>query len=488
MPTKAPRQSHGSLRQTSLTSWLGVEGKLPCQCGKLKEMESRLAKLRKDKEKELKEVKELQKDMKELKEMNSHLMNQLNKLVTSQKIVKEELEEEVPATMPDEDLEDSLNVGVQDAEAGEVFHTLNWQPEHHSIEISDDEAERVLPPSLVEAAGAECDFDPARRATDSWDTQASQQRLLRKENRTELGDRFTRSEMAAQPLGAAPQPLGDLEGRSASELLGSILKELDAIPEDRLRSSSRKNVRPEGQNSSMQMLLGLMISAQFQGIPQWAKWTGQYMQLQRLIFAYVKVRAKELDMDLRLFPWSSVQITKNLQTRRHKDKNNRGMSLIFTVGDHSAGELFIDAETGEAELEGVKGNKIEVRNSLQLFDGNHMHGTMPFRGERYAIILYAIGTEHYKQTPGHVRAFLGELGYQMPSAEFKEKMKEEHLLHAQKMVRGEKVPDEPGRHMPPKGKRKAVDPTTPRPESSKRRSTPEPVVKVENSHECGNRT
>ena len=128
--------------------------------------------------------------------------------------------------------------------------------------------------------------------------------------------------------------------------------------------------------------------------------------------------------------------------------------------------------------------QIEVRNSLQLFDGNHMHGTMPFRGDRYAIILYAIGTEHYKQTSGHVRAFLGELRYQTPLAEFKEEIREEHLLHAQMMVRGEKVPDEPGRHIPPKGKRKPVDPTTPRLESSKRRSKPpEPVVKAENSHE-----
>ena len=36
-------------------------------------------------------------------------------------------------------------------------------------------------------------------------------------------------------------------------------------------------------------------------------------------------------------------------------------------------------------------NKIEVHNSLALFDGNQMHGTMPFEGERYAIILYASG-------------------------------------------------------------------------------------------------
>ena len=477
MPTKAHRQSHGSssgsasLRQTSLTSWFGLEGKLPCQCAsKVKEMDSRLS--------------QLQTEVKELKEVNSLLMKQMKHLeqLVEQKhaqSVKEELEEEeLPATMPDEDLEDSLNVGVQDA--ADVFHSLNWEQEP-TIEISDDEAEK-MPPSLVAAAGATCDFG-ARRATDSWDTQASQQRLLRKENRIELGDRFSRSEMAAQPLGAAPQKLGDLEGRSASELLGSILKELDAIPEDRLRSSNRKNVRPEGAKSCLQMLLGLMISAQFHGIPQSAKWTGEYMQLQRLIFAYVKVRAKELDMDLDAFTCSSIQITKNLKTRRHKDKNNRGWSLIFTVGDHSAGELFIDHETGEAELEGVKGNKIEVHNSLALFDGNQMHGTMPFEGERYAIILYAIGTEHYKQTPAQVRAFLGELGYQMPLAEFKEEMKEDHLLHAQMMVRGENVPDEPGRHMPPKGKRKAV-PSTPRPESSKRRSTPEAgPVKVENSHE-----
>ena len=57
----------------------------------------------------------------------------------------------------------------------------------------------------------------------------------------------------------------------------------------------------------------------------------------------------------------------------------------------NAGELFTDHETGEAELEGVKDNKIEVHNSQALFDGNQMHGTMPFEGERYAIILYASG-------------------------------------------------------------------------------------------------
>ena len=422
---------------------------------------------------------QLQTEVKELKEVLMKQTKQLEQLVEQKSAeIKEELEEEVPATMPDEDLEDSLNVGVQDA--ADVFHSLNSHQEH-TIEISDDEAEK-MPPSLVAAGGVSCDFG-ARRATDSWDTQASQQRLLRKENRIELGDRFSRSEMAAQPLGAAPQKPDDLEGRSASELLGAILKELDAIPEDRLRSSNRKNVRPEGAKSCLQMLLGLMISAQFHGIPQSAKWTGEYMQLQRLIFAYVKVRAKELDMDLDAFTCSSIQITKNLKTRRHKDKNNRGWSLIFTVGDHSAGELFIDHETGEAELEGVKGNKVEVHNSLALFDGNQMHGTMPFEGERYAIILYALGTEHYTQTPAQVRAFLGELGYQMPLVKFKEEMKEDHVLHAQMMVRGENVPDEPGRHMPPKGKRKAV-PSTPRPESSKRRSTPEAgPVKVENSHE-----
>ena len=36
-------------------------------------------------------------------------------------------------------------------------------------------------------------------------------------------------------------------------------------------------------------------------------------------------------------------------------------------------------------------------NLWALFDGNEMHGTMPFQGERYAIILYASGVPSTSQ-------------------------------------------------------------------------------------------
>lgn len=116
---------------------------------------------------------------------------------------------------------------------------------------------------------------------------------------------------------------------------------------------------------------------------------------------------------------------------------------------------------------------------------------MPFEGERWAIILYATGTG-YEQTPALARVFLKELGYKLPLATFKE---EEETLEQQELakraVRGEEagtriadyicrsfelsiwnicersgsqsatvrllceVLDEPGRHLPPKAKRKA---------------------------------
>lgn len=124
---------------------------------------------------------------------------------------------------------------------------------------------------------------------------------------------------------------------------------------------------------------------------------------------------------------------------------------------------------------------------------------MPFEGERWAIILYATGTG-YEQTPALARVFLKELGYKLPLATFKEeKETQEQQKLAKRAVRGEEagthiadykciyiytyqfdplswafgifasvlevkvttvrllceVPDEPGRHLPPKAKRKA---------------------------------
>ena len=81
-----------------------------------------------------------------------------------------------------------------------------------------------------------------------------------------------------------------------------------------------------------------------------------------------------------------------------------------------------------------------VRNQLVKFDGSrHWHGTKEFRGTRYAVVLYSMGTASYEETPALMRAFLTELGYQLPAATFKEAIAPELEELARKAARGEKA-------------------------------------------------
>ena len=74
------------------------------------------------------------------------------------------------------------------------------------------------------------------------------------------------------------------------------------------------------------------------------------------------------------------------------------------------------------------------------FDGSrHWHWTKEFRGTRYAVVLYSMGTASYEETPALMRAFLTELGYQLPAATFKEAIAPELEELARKAARGEKA-------------------------------------------------
>ena len=100
--------------------------------------------------------------------------------------------------------------------------------------------------------------------------QASQDRLLLPENRVEMGGRFARSQMAS--LGQQQKQRWDALGSlqppaSSAQLLELIHKELQQIPEDQLRTSSRKNVRPDGEKVTLQMALGLVTSAHWHQRP-----------------------------------------------------------------------------------------------------------------------------------------------------------------------------------------------------------------------------
>ena len=155
--------------------------------------------------------------------------------------------------------------------------------------------------------------------------------------------------------------------------------------------------------------------------------TFKFRKLTRNILLYVR--------KLGVGEATSIQVTKNLRSKPHRDKNNKGPSWIFGLGDWTeGGETFVQDHTGTEEYElqedirdiGPKGKvlhgfKRDI-HTLQKFDGTKIHCTVPFEGTRYAIILYAIKS----------RA-------------------DEELGRA--AVEGRPVADEPGRHRPPAGRR-----------------------------------
>ena len=89
--------------------------------------------------------------------------------------------------------------------------------------------------------------------------------------------------------------------------------------------------------------------------------------------------------------WHRATSTRTTQSKRHLDKNNRGLSLIFTLQKHTGGELFVEYE-GSERIHVVKDNLVKLDGS------QHWHGAKEFQGIRFAVVLYSMGTS-YEDTP-----------------------------------------------------------------------------------------
>ena len=80
-------------------------------------------------------------------------------------------------------------------------------------------------------------------------------------------------------------------------------------------------------------------------------------------------------MDL-LQKWTSLQINCCSVSKPHRDSGNAGPSLIFALGEYEGGELEVD------------GRLHSIRDAAMTFDGNQLHASYPFTGERWSIVAY----------------------------------------------------------------------------------------------------
>mmetsp|Transcript_43885 Transcript_43885/g.103793 ORF Transcript_43885/g.103793 Transcript_43885/m.103793 type:complete len:552 (-) Transcript_43885:78-1733(-) len=179
-------------------------------------------------------------------------------------------------------------------------------------------------------------------------------------------------------------------------------------------STTRGNVIPEGKAGVYGMLLGLFSFAGRIGV---TTATTNHPWLTRLVIGFCTNLRKG-------FQFTSVQVNKNYASRLHVDANNVGKSLIYGLGNYSGGELWVEDGEGEEGMflaepvrsrfgyragEMYAGTLHDVRGQMVEFDGNRLHCTQNYEGERYTLVFYT--NDQYLAATDEVRHGLAEAGF-----------------------------------------------------------------------------
>tara|TARA_R110000765_G_scaffold12698_1_gene39044 strand:- start:85 stop:588 length:504 start_codon:yes stop_codon:yes gene_type:complete len=150
------------------------------------------------------------------------------------------------------------------------------------------------------------------------------------------------------------------------------------------QQATRKNVMEKGQLSYSGFVVGMINSwahADKEGgkqRPHRRDRTKKYHFFQTLATFVFNQHHPE-------FPFTTIQVNKNQQMKKHKDGNNVGESYIVGVGDYQGGELIVYDEFGENP------KKIDIKHKFYKFNGSiYPHETAPFTGDRITLVFFSI--------------------------------------------------------------------------------------------------
>ncbi|CAK9027647.1 Protein-serine/threonine kinase [Durusdinium trenchii] len=214
---------------------------------------------------------------------------------------------------------------------------------------------------------------------------------------------------------------------STEEIRSEILRRLQLIPDKLWHKGPRRRpnvLRPEERRrGSNQLILGLITSGSFQKLPTISNETWMFPNLTKLILVYLDRLAKDQGWT-KLPKGTTIQVTYNLETQLHVDGNNGGTSFGTSVGDHAGGKVFLSDAQGDEiwrleedirrvgkEGDKIRGRRETTKDRLVEFDGNQIHGTCPFTGTRYAIILFGLSPSAVEETAELNKAYLTEMGF-----------------------------------------------------------------------------
>ena len=200
-----------------------------------------------------------------------------------------------------------------------------------------------------------------------------------------------------------------------------IQQALFSIPSNDWTSYSRRNVRSDRHTHADQILLGLYSGVQSRGRLQFTRNTFKFPNLTRLILRYIQLLPHLQD-----FECTSIQINRNLRTIPHRDSNNRGYSIGWAVGTWTGGDLFLYDPHGIEQLvvsdttckvasmgDILPGRRLDVHQPV-CFDGNTIHATMPFQGDRVMMVFFCVTRNLPVSPSSSVLPFARFLGLRVP--------------------------------------------------------------------------
>jgi len=183
-------------------------------------------------------------------------------------------------------------------------------------------------------------------------------------------------------------------------------------------SANRKNVIPRGQTEVRGLLFGLYCYGGTLGV---SSATGTYPNICKLLISALRAVDKD-------FPFTGIQLNYNYASRPHVDKNNCGCSYIVGFGNYTGGELWMhDSEAGEDGVshtldpedddvtaaypagDTFSGRVEDINGNWTQFDGNKLHFTQPFSGNRYSVIYFTC--DQYAKADKDVRTSLLSAGF-----------------------------------------------------------------------------
>jgi hypothetical protein len=156
-----------------------------------------------------------------------------------------------------------------------------------------------------------------------------------------------------------------------------LLEEIEPFPARR----TRKNIIPEGQeHNPMGFALGTVFTLHAGVVPS------RFNKVFPDLLKACKQLMHAVDPSFR---WNCIQVNKNQLCAPHVDRNNEGPSYIVGLGDYTGGELGV--QLGE-QPDGKKRKTtiLNIKNRFKMFDGHHLHWTLPFQGTRYTLVFFRI--------------------------------------------------------------------------------------------------